>query len=91
MNLKYFDIPEPPRYLPALQSARGCRAEVEVDSGTVRRLDTGETLRDQTTISAYFSSCMQRGATMGGDSAALARAERDVATFMRATFELPVR
>lgn len=86
-----FDIPDPPRFLPALQSARGCRAEVDVDSGTVRQLNTGEVLRDQTTISAYFRSCMQRGATMGGNSAALARAERDVATFLRAAFELPVR
>ncbi|OFW97320.1 MAG: hypothetical protein A3D94_10240 [Alphaproteobacteria bacterium RIFCSPHIGHO2_12_FULL_66_14] len=86
-----FDIPDPPRFLSALQSARGCKAEVEVDSGTVRRLDTGEALRDQTMISAYFRSCMQRGATMGGNSAALARAERDVATFLRAVFKLPVR
>lgn len=86
-----FDIPDPPRFLSALQSARGCKAEVEVDSGTVRRLDTGEAMRDQTTISTYFRSCMQRGATMGGDSAALARAERDVATFLRAVFKLPVR
>jgi dienelactone hydrolase len=86
-----FDIPDPPRFLSTLQSARGCRAEVEVDSGTVRRLDTGEALRDPTTISAYFRSCMQRGATMGGNSAALARAERDVAAFLRAALKLPVR
>jgi dienelactone hydrolase len=86
-----FDIPDPPRFLSALQSARGCKAEVEVDSGTVRRLDTGEALRNQTTISAYFRSCMQRGATMGGNSVALTRAERDVATFLRAVFKLPVR
>lgn len=86
-----FDIPEPLRFLPALQSARGCRAEVEVDSGTVRRLDTGEGLRDQTAISAYFRACMQRGATIGGDPAALAGAERDVAAFLRRAFNLPVR
>ncbi len=86
-----FDIPDPPRFLSALQSARGCSAEVEVDSGTVRRLDTGDRMRDPTAISAYFRSCMQRGATMGGDPAALARAERDVATFLRSVFNLPVR
>ena len=80
-----FDIPEAPRFLQSLQSARDCKAEVEVDSGTVRRLDTGETLRDPTAISAYFRGCMQRGATMGGDLAALARAERDVAAFLRET------
>jgi DNA-binding phage protein len=56
----------------------------------VRRLDTGETLRDPTAISAYFRSCMQRGATMGGDPAALARAEQDVAAFLRETLR-PLR
>lgn len=86
-----FDIPDPPRFLPALQSARGCKAEVEVDSGTVRRLDTGEGLREQAAISAYFRSCMQRGATIGADRAALAGAERDVAAFLRRAFGLPVR
>jgi dienelactone hydrolase len=85
-----FDIPEAPRFLPNLQSARGCKAEVEVDSGTVLRRDTGEVLREPAAISAYFRGCMQRGATMGGDSAALAHAERDVATFLRATLR-PMR
>ena len=78
-----FDIPEAPRFLQSLQSARDCKAEVDVESGTVRRLDTGEMLRDPTAIAAYFRGCMQRGATMGGDPAALARAERDVAAFLR--------
>lgn len=86
-----FDIPDPPRFLPDLQSARGCNAEVDVDGGFVRRLDTGEALRDPATISAYFRACMQRGATMGGDAAALARAERDVATFLRGALKVPAR
>ena len=80
-----FDIPEAPRFLPGLQSARDCKAEVDVESGSVRRLDTGEILRAPTAISAYFRTCMRRGATMGGDPAALARAERDVAAFLRDT------
>jgi dienelactone hydrolase len=86
-----FDIPGPPRYLPDLQSARACNAEVMVDNGAVRRLDTGEALRDPAAISAYFRACMQRGATMGGDPAALTRAERDVAAFLRSAFRLPTR
>jgi hypothetical protein len=85
-----FDIPEAPRFVQNLQSARDCKAEVEVESGMVRRLDTGETLRDPTAISGYFRICMQRGATMGGNPAALARAERDVAAFLRETLR-PVR
>lgn len=86
-----FDIPDAPRFLSALQSARGCKAEVEVESGTVRRLDTGEALREQAAISAYFRTCMQRGATMGGDPAALVRAEQDVVAFLRGAFKLAVR
>jgi dienelactone hydrolase len=85
-----FDIPEAPRFLQSLQSARGCQAEVDVESGGVRRLDTGEMLREPAAITAYFRGCMQRGATMGGDPAALARAERDVAAFLRETLR-PVR
>jgi dienelactone hydrolase len=80
-----FDIPQAPRFLPNLQSARDCKAEVDVDSGAVHRLDTDELLREPAAIAAYFRACMQRGATMGGDPAALALAERDVATFLRRT------
>lgn len=86
-----FDIPDAPRFLPALQSARGCKAEVEVDEGIVRRTDTGDAMREPAAITAYFQSCMQRGATMGGDPGALARAEQDVATFLRGAFKLPMR
>ena len=83
-----FDIPEAPRFLPNLQSARDCKAEVDVEGGAVRRLDTGEMLREATAIATYFRACMQRGATMGGDPAALARAESDVAAFLRRTLRL---
>lgn len=83
-----FDIPDPPRFVRTLQSARDCRAEVEVENGAVRRLDTGEALRDPATIGAYFRGCMRYGATMGGDPAALARAEADVAAFLAAAFGL---
>jgi dienelactone hydrolase len=83
-----FDIPEAPRFLQNLQSARDCKAEVDVESGSVRRLDTGEILRDPAAISSYFRGCMQRGATMGGNPAALPRAERDVAAFLRETLRL---
>ena len=85
-----FDIPEAPRFLPNLQSARDCKAEVDVENGAVRRLDTGEMLREAAAIAAYFRACMQRGATMGGDPTALARAEGDVAAFLRRLLR-PVR
>ena len=82
-----FDVPEPPRFRPALQSARACNAEVDVEAGAVRRLDTGEALRGAD-ASAFLRGCMQRGATIGGDRAALAAAERDVAEFLSAVFGL---
>ena len=82
-----FDIAEPPRFFPALQSARACNAEVDVEAGAVRRLDTGEALRGAD-ASAFLRGCMQRGATIGGDRAALAAAERDVAEFLTAAFGL---
>jgi dienelactone hydrolase len=52
-----FDIPEAPRFVQSLQSARDCKAEVDVETGTVRRFDTGEFLRDPTAISTYFRGC----------------------------------
>ncbi len=85
-----FDVPEPPRFRPALQSARACNAEVDVEAGAVRRLDTGEALRGAD-ASAFLRGCMQRGATIGGDRAALVAAERDVAEFLTAAFGLAAR
>jgi len=82
-----FDVPEPPRFRPALQTARACPAEVDVDMGAVRRLDTGEALRGAD-AGAFLRGCMQRGATIGGDRAALASAERDVAEFLSRVFGL---
>jgi len=82
-----FDLPDPPRFVRGLQSARACAAEVDVDTGTMRRLDTGETLRAPA-VADYLRRCALRGATVGGNAAALARAERDVADFLSATFGL---
>ena len=81
-----FDIPEPPRRYPRLQSARNCRAEVHVGRGTMRRLDTGEEMADQAVINAYLKGCMEYGATYGGNAAALAAAQRDVADFLEQAF-----
>jgi dienelactone hydrolase len=83
-----FDISEPPRFRPGFQSARACRAEVDVDAGLMRRLDTGEALRGPA-AGSYVRGCSERGATAGGSAAALAQAERDVAEFLAKTFGLP--
>jgi dienelactone hydrolase len=82
-----FDIADSPRFVRGLQSARGCHAQVDVETATMRRLDTGEALRGPA-VREYLRSCTQRGATMGGNPAALAQAERDVADFLSKTFSL---
>ncbi|MGE0151878.1 MAG: dienelactone hydrolase family protein [Reyranellaceae bacterium] len=78
-----FDIPAPPRRYANLQSARNCQAEVVVGNGTMKRLDTGEEMADQAAINAYLKTCMEYGATYGGNAAALAAAQRDVAAFLK--------
>jgi dienelactone hydrolase len=82
-----FDIADPPRFVSGLQTARACNAQVDVETATVRRLDTGEALRGPA-VGEYLRSCTQRGATMGGNPAALAQAESDVAAFLSETFRL---
>jgi len=87
-----FDLPSRPGFVRDLQVARGCHAEVDADTGAMRRLDTGDTLRGPA-VADYLRACMRRGATIGGDAAALAQAERDVLAFLAAAFRLegPVR
>ena len=84
-----FDIPEAPRFLPHLQSARGCKAEVEVDSGTVRRptpVRRCASRRRSLPTSAPACSVARQWAAFGRTR----RAERDVAAFLRATLR-PMR
>ncbi len=85
-----FDIPEAPRLLQSLQSARDCKAEVEVESGSVRRLDSGETLRDPTTIAAYFPWLHAARRDHGRQSGHPCPCRADVAAFLRETLR-PLR
>lgn len=71
-----FDMPELPRRLPRVQSARGCGLDIELEPVVGRRWDGTEVPADQ--IPAYLKGCMQRGATFGGDSEALADAIEQV-------------
>jgi dienelactone hydrolase len=72
-----FDLPTPPRRLGRLQSARGCGLDLHLDPVEGRRWSGGQVLRGPE-IGAYLRGCMQRGATFGGDPAALAQALREV-------------
>ncbi len=64
-----FDMPQPPRRLPRVQSARGCGLDIELEPVAGRRWDGTEVPADL--IPAYLLGCMQRGATFGGDPGAL--------------------
>ena len=77
-----FDSPDPPRRYARLQSARDCAAVIELEP-TRMRLPDGSALEDADAIDRYIRGCVARGATFGGDPAALARAEADVADFLR--------
>ena len=83
-----FDIAPAPRFYDNLQTAKNCNAEVQLESGVVRKLDTGEQLRGPA-VGEYFRSCFGRGATYGGNAAALAQAERDIAEFLRQARIIP--
>lgn len=64
-----FDMPELPRRLPRVQSARNCGLDIELEPVIGRHWDGTELPADQ--IPAYLRSCMQRGGTFGGDGEAL--------------------
>jgi dienelactone hydrolase len=84
-----FDSPGTPRLLNALQTARMCDAELDVDTMRMKRLDTNAALPNPAAISEYFKSCVQRGATMGGDARALSKSADDLRALLRQVFALP--
>jgi dienelactone hydrolase len=77
-----FDMPEPPRRYAMVQTARDCDATFELEPTRLVRGD-GVVLSEAAAIAAYIRGCVGRGATFGGSPAALARAEADVAAFLR--------
>jgi len=83
-----FDSPDPPRHFAVLQTARGCDAAIELEPTRLLRGD-GAVLTESAAIGAYIRACVTRGATFGGSAAALARAEADIAAFLRRTLALP--
>ena len=78
-----FDTPDEPRFLRAVQSARGCDGEFLLMPVVLRRRDTGEVLQGPEAIDAFLKGCMQRGATFGGNPAALEKAVADIGSFLR--------
>ncbi|MFD2264176.1 dienelactone hydrolase family protein [Lacibacterium aquatile] len=81
-----FDLPQAPRRLSILQSARDCRLEIELEPVVAgRMMDTGAAIPADG-IDGYLRSCMGRGGTVGGNrqalDAAITRVGSAVATFL---------
>lgn len=73
-----FDVPSPPRVLSRAQSARNCGMDIELEPVPTGRLWDGGAIVANADIGGYLRRCMVRGATFGGDPAALAGAAEEV-------------
>lgn len=82
-----FDGLRPPRFIQTLQNCRACDVHVDIDRNIWRRLDTGEAMRGDA-IAAYYREFGSVGATVGGDHAARAQAQADLATYLKRIFRL---
>jgi dienelactone hydrolase len=83
-----FDMRGPVIRAPRVQTGRGCSAEFDLEAGTLRRLDTGARV-DRAGLAAYFNSCRQLGAQLGGNPAALIASINDLTAFLKAGFKMP--
>lgn len=79
-----FDSPGPVRRLDNVQAARDCRMDIELEPVQGRRWDDG-VLVPAERIGAYLRECSKRGASFGGNPAALARAVEDLRAHLVAT------
>jgi dienelactone hydrolase len=64
-----FDLPAPPRFLPRVQTARNCALDILLEPVRGRRWD-GQDVPNEA-IGIYIRGCVTRGATVGGNPAAL--------------------
>ena len=72
-----FYLTTPPRFQSRLQTARGCGLDIELEPVVGRRWDNGSEV-PASGISNYLGACTRRGATYGGNTAALAQAVQHV-------------
>jgi dienelactone hydrolase len=77
-----FDVPTRPQLLSRVQTARNCGLDIELEPVVGRRWEGGEEVA-ASDIPAYLRGCMQRGATFGGNAAALAESVRHVSDAVR--------
>lgn len=69
-----FDVPGPLRTLPRVQSARDCGMDIDLEPIPTGRRWADGAIVPNAAIGEYLRSCMRRGATFGGDPAALVAA-----------------
>lgn len=83
-----FDTPGAPHFYTRLQNYKACRIETIVETGAARDIDANRWFASKAEIDAYLKACISYGATTGGNAAALAQAQTDVAAFLRDVFGL---
>jgi dienelactone hydrolase len=83
-----FDGTEPPHLVAEAVTAATCDLEYDTDARVLRRTDTGAVLTGATS-GAYYRTCAARGVHVGGNEAARTGAEREIATFFKATLGTP--
>jgi len=83
-----FDTPNAVRFYKTFQVFKDCRLEVIVETGAARDMDANVWLRSKAELDAYAAKCITRGATTGGNAAALAQSQTDVTAFLTDAFRL---
>ena len=81
-----FDFARPARYAPSVKSAAGCRAEINLDDQKYLVLPTRHPFASRKEFGDYERSCTTRGATIGGNPKARARAYVDSVEFLWKAF-----
>jgi dienelactone hydrolase len=76
------------QFINNLQTARNCDARYHIERGELQRFDTGEVLRGNEPIAAYYRGCIGRGATIGGNYQATQKAAADLAAYLKRIFAL---
>jgi dienelactone hydrolase len=83
-----FDGTEPAHFVAQAVTAATCDLEYDIDARVLRRTDTGAVLTGAAS-GTYYRTCAARGIHVGGNDAARAGAEREIAAFFKATLGAP--
>jgi len=81
-----FDRQRPVVFDKSYVGIRKCEAEYDLDTRTIRRLDTGAPLNTREANDAWLRECRKRGARFGGDAKAREASITEVRTFLSDVF-----